>query len=128
MYSISELSNKYTSIRMTFIKYLGGVFFSLSKGVNLKIKFFFFMKGSRGSLHASQISHLLLYSALWLLVPASSSQFLPLFLLQPAFEISTGQYYLWEMATRVWILCALGSPDNVRVCTVYVHVHCACEY
>ena len=45
---------------------------------------------TRGSLHTSQISHLLLFPSLWLLAPGSCSQFLPLFPLQPAFEISTG--------------------------------------
>ena len=44
----------------------------------------------RGSLHTSQISHLLLYPSLWLLVPGLSSQFLPYFPIQPAFEVSTG--------------------------------------
>ena len=43
----------------------------------------------RDSLHTSQISHLLLNPSLWLLIPGSSSQFLPLFPSQPAFEIST---------------------------------------
>ena len=65
------------------------------------------MYNIRGSLHTGQISHLLLYPSLWLLVPGSSSQFLPLFHLQLGFEIISVQYYLWEMATRV---CKLWEP------------------
>ena len=61
----------------------------------------------RGSLHTGQISHLLLYASLWLLVLVLSSQFLPLFALQSAFDISTGQQYLWEMAAK---FCMLQEP------------------
>ena len=42
------------------------------------------------SQHTRQISHLLLYPSLWLLVPGWSSQFLPLFPLQPGFEVIPG--------------------------------------
>ena len=45
----------------------------------------------RGSPHTSQISHLLLYPSLRLLVSGLSSQFLPYFPIQPAFEVSTGR-------------------------------------
>ena len=41
----------------------------------------------RGSLHTSQISHLLPYPSLWLLVPGLTSQFSPLFLIQHAFNV-----------------------------------------
>ena len=61
----------------------------------------------RGSLHTSQISHLLFYPSLWLLVPGLSSQFLPLFPVQPAFNIISGRQYLREMATR---FCKLREP------------------
>ena len=66
----------------------------------------------RGSLLTSQISHLLLYPSLWLLFPGLSSQFLPLFPLQPAFKIGIGQYYLREMATK---FCKLWEPLNYIV-------------
>ena len=72
----------------------------------------------RGSLHASPISHLLLYPSLWLLVPGSSSQFLPLFPLQSAFEISTGQYYLGKMATR---FCKLREPLPMPWLSQYIY-------
>ena len=45
----------------------------------------------RSSTHTSQISHLLLYPSLWLLDPGLSSQFLPYFPIQPAFEVTTSQ-------------------------------------
>ena len=45
----------------------------------------------RGSLHTSQISHLLLYPSLWLLV---LGQFLPLFPTQTASNFSSGQQNL----------------------------------
>ena len=45
----------------------------------------------KGSLHTSQISHLLLYPSLWLLVPGFSSQFLPVFPIQPSFNVSSGR-------------------------------------
>ena len=61
----------------------------------------------KGFLHTSQISHLLLYPLLWLLVPGLSSQFLPLFPIQLAFDVSSDRQYLWEMATR---FCNLREP------------------
>ena len=45
----------------------------------------------RDSLHTSQISHLLLYPSLWLLVPGLSSQFLPLSPIQLDFEVRSGR-------------------------------------
>ena len=42
----------------------------------------------RGSLRTS---HLLLYPSLWLLIPRLSSQFLPLFPIQPAFNVNSGR-------------------------------------
>ena len=58
--------------------------------------------GARGFLHTSQIkiSHLLLYPLFWLLVAGLSSQFLPLFPIQPAFNVSSSHQDLREMATR----------------------------
>ena len=47
----------------------------------------------RGSLTSSQISHLLLYPSLWLLLSGLSSQFLPLLLIQPAFIVNSGWQY-----------------------------------
>ena len=61
--------------------------------------------------HISQISHLLLYPLLWLLVPGLSSQFLPLLPLHPPFNISNGQQQLWELSGYK-ILKALGNPDK----------------
>ena len=58
----------------------------------------------RGSPHTSQISHLLLYLSLWPLVPGLSSQFLPLFPIQLAIEVSVGQQYCWELATKFYKL------------------------
>ena len=69
----------------------------------------------RGSLHTSQNSHLLLYPLLWLLVHGLSSLFLPLFPIQPAFDISTGQKYLWEMAKRLY---KLQEPLIVYSCKI----------
>ena len=72
-----------------------------------------YRKGCRGSLHTSRISHLLLYPSLWLLVPGLSSQFLPLFPIQPAFNVSGGHQDLGEMATRFCKLWEpLGQYDN----------------
>ena len=48
----------------------------------------------RGSLTTSQISHLLLYPSLWLLLSGLSSQFLPLLPIQPAFIINSSWQYL----------------------------------
>ena len=48
----------------------------------------------RGSLHTSQISHLLLYPSLWLLLSGLSSQFLPLLPIQPALVVNSGRQYL----------------------------------
>ena len=68
-----------------------------------------------GSLHTSQISHLLLYPLLWLLVSGLSSRFLPYFPIHPAFEVSTGQLDLWKMATR---FCKLQEPlTETTVCS-----------
>ena len=59
----------------------------------------------RGSLHTSQISHLLLYPSLWLLVPRLSSQF---FRIQPAFNASSGHAAIsLRNATR---FCKLLEP------------------
>ena len=66
----------------------------------------------RGSLHTSQISHLPLYPSLWLLVPGLSSQFLPLFPVQPAFNVSRGRQDLWEMATT---FCKLWEPLKLLI-------------
>ena len=44
----------------------------------------------RGSLTTSQISHLLLYPSLWLVLSGLSSQFLPLLPIQPAFIVNSG--------------------------------------
>ena len=49
---------------------------------------------SKGSPHTSQISHLIVYPSLWLLVPGLSSQYLSLFPIQVAFDVSSGQQYL----------------------------------
>ena len=63
-----------------------------------------------------------MYPSLWLLVPGLSSQFFPLFPLQPASEISTGQWQLREMATR---FCKCREPlqfiDNPVTATYYGH-------
>ena len=80
---------------------------------------------SRGSPHTSQISYLLLYPSLWLLVPGLSSHFLPLLPLQPAFNVSSGWQYLWEVATR---FCKLQEPllilqYNVHVCVYACNTH-----
>ena len=71
----------------------------------------------RGSLHTSRIGHLLLYPSLQLLVPGLSSQFLPYFPIQPAFEISTGRLDFGEMATRFWKLQEPLSNTDENVAT-----------
>ena len=48
----------------------------------------------------AKITHLLLYPSLWLQVPGWSSQFLPLFPIWSACNVSSGCHDLWEMATR----------------------------
>ena len=48
----------------------------------------------QGFLTTSQISHLLLYPSLWLLLSGLSSQFLPLLPIQPAFIVNSGWQYL----------------------------------
>ena len=84
---------------------------------------------SLGNHCTSQLSHLLLYLSLWL--PGLSSQCLPLFPLQPSFEIGIGQNYLWEMAKK---FCKLREPlhryitlyntsyNLSTVCTVHTHI------
>ena len=52
----------------------------------------------RGSLHTSQISHLLLYPSLWLLVPGLSSHFV-IVSFTTFFKANTGQQYPQKMAT-----------------------------
>ena len=75
----------------------------------------------RGSLTSSQISHLLLYPSLWLLLSGLSSQFLPLLPIQPAFIVNSGWQYFWEMTTR---FCKLREPlhtwnASIIICTCY---------
>ena len=84
---------------VVFIRAVGGV---LTPCVTLCVHVCMYVCDmGRGSLHTSQISHLLLYPSPWLLVPELSSQFLPI---QLAFD---GWQYLWEMATR---FCNLREP------------------
>ena len=74
-----------------------------------------YASSGRDFLHTSQISHLLLYLSLWLLVPGLSSQFLPI---QPVFNVSSGHQYLWEMATR---FCRLREPLSDEVVFSIAH-------
>ena len=63
---------------------------------------------SRGSLHTSQVSNLLLYPSLWLLVPEQSSHFSHCFLYNLLLRSAlVSVYYLWEMVTR---FCNLREP------------------
>ena len=83
-----------------------------------------------GSLHSSQISHLLLYPSLWLLVPGLSSHFHYCFLYNHFFKVNAGQQYLWKMATRFWtlrkplIICIYPLPTHTHAHThtiIYTH-------
>jgi hypothetical protein len=61
----------------------------------------------RGSPHTSQISHLLLYPSLWLLVPGLSSQFCHYFLYNLLLRAALVSNIWGEMATR---FCKLREP------------------
>ena len=63
----------------------------------------------RGSLHTSQISHLLLYPSLWLLVPGLSSQFLPLYAIQTAFNVRIFLRNGYKIFASFGNLCATSS-------------------
>ena len=84
----------------------------------------------RGSLHTSQISHLLLYPSLWLLIPGLSSQISPLFPTQPSWNVSSGSVislrngynilYVWgtpELLISEWLL----SDRQYILCITEMH-------
>ena len=80
------------------------------------------MPHRRDSLHTSQISHLLLYPSLWLLVPGLSGQFLPLFLynmlLMSAVIAKIFEKWLQDFC-KLWepldIRLMIGEYNNVTV-------------
>ena len=79
---------------------------------------------ARGSLHTSQISHLLLYPSLWLLVPGLSSQFCHYFLYN-LFLMSAVVAEIFEKWLQDFV--SFGNPWWLRftiviqvICTLYI--------
>ena len=78
---------------------------------------------SQGSLHTSQISHLLLYPSLWLLVSGLSSQFCHYFL----YNLLIRFCKLWEPLAHLPQECACAQCTQLRNAHQYHHVMCSCQ-
>ena len=84
---------------------------------------------TRGSLHTSQISHLLKYPSLWLAILGLSSHFANVSF--TTYWGHTGQQYLWKVATNLVCfgnLCTTKGPLGVYKPLIIVQYTWFCAY